>query len=94
MLPRWTRTSPSRGGELVRQAIQHAEHGLYAVAGEERKRWCAERADGIGDDILGGREKADRHSEHRAKHEPYDVFAQIARGKETIADTAQIAPQT
>jgi hypothetical protein len=25
------------------------------VAGEERKRRCAERADGIGDDVLGGR---------------------------------------
>lgn len=72
---------------MVRQAIQHAEHGLHAVAGEERKRRCADRANGIGDDILGGREKADCHSEHRAKHEPYDVFAQVARGKETIAYT-------
>jgi hypothetical protein len=80
-------TSLSRRGELVRQAIQQAEHDLYAVAGEERERRCAERADGIGEDILGGREKADCHSEHRAKHEPYDVFAQVARGKETIAYT-------
>jgi hypothetical protein len=37
--------------------------------------------------------QADRHSEHGAEHEAYDVFAQVARGKETIADTAQIAPQ-
>ena len=48
-------TSPPRRGDLVRQAVQHAEHGFHAVAGEERKRRYAERADGIGDDVLGGR---------------------------------------
>jgi hypothetical protein len=61
-------TSPPRRGELVRQAIQHAEHGFHAVAREERKRRCAQRADGIGNDVLGGRKEADRHPEHRAKH--------------------------
>ena len=82
---------------MLRQAIQHAEYGFNAVAGEERQRWCTERADGIGNDLLGSvaagaGEKADRYSKHCAEHETYDVFAQIARGKETIADAAQIAP--
>jgi hypothetical protein len=31
-----------RGGELLRQAIQHAEYGFNAVAGEKRQRRCPE----------------------------------------------------
>jgi hypothetical protein len=82
-----------RRGELLRQAIQHAEYGFNAVAGEERQRRCPERGDGIGI-AAGAGEKADRHSKHRAEHETYDVIAQIAWGKKTILDAAQIAPQT
>ena len=87
-----------RGGELLRQAIQHSEYCFNAVAGEERQRRRPERADRIGNDLLGSvaagaGEKADRYSKHRAEHETYDVFAQIARGKKTIAHAAQIAPQ-
>ena len=31
-----------REGELLRQAIQHAEYSFNAVAGEERQRRCPE----------------------------------------------------
>ena len=36
----WNTASLPRGGELLRQAIQHTEYGLNAVAGEERQRRC------------------------------------------------------
>lgn len=76
---------------------QHMEHGFNGVTGEECKRRCPERADGIGNHLRGGGvgagEKADCYSEDRAKYEAYDVFAQVARGKETFADATQIAPQ-
>jgi hypothetical protein len=36
----WNTASLPRGGELLRQAIQHTEYGFNAVAGEERQRRC------------------------------------------------------
>jgi hypothetical protein len=38
----WNTASLPRGGELLRQAIQHAEYGFNAVAGEECQRRCPE----------------------------------------------------
>src|SRR6516162_1104716 len=83
-------------GELVRQAVQHAEHGFDAVAGQECKRRCAKRADWRTNHLLSSVaiaacEKADRHSKNSAEHQTYDVVAQVARRKETVANVAQIA---
>ena len=47
----------------------------------------------LGRGAAGAGEKAYRHSEHRAEHEPHDVFAQVTRGQETLAEAAQIVPQ-
>ena len=38
----WNTASLPRGGELLRQAIEHLEYGFNAVAGEERQRRCPE----------------------------------------------------
>jgi thiamine biosynthesis lipoprotein len=55
LIPLADTASLLRGGELLRQAIQHSEYCFNAVAGEERQRRCPERLEFAPDRIAFAR---------------------------------------